>query len=133
MLVRFEVPPEEGCFDPQNKLWWDRNLDKPISTHTPGADPYFLGEFRLDDGTPVKPAFQLLVDRVKQYSAEWAAEITGIPADTIKRLAHEMGITARDEKIELPIPWTDAWGNEHRARREDRTADSMDRRLGQRT
>ena len=24
-----------------------------------------------------------------------------------------MGITARDEKIELPIPWTDTWGNEH--------------------
>ncbi len=113
MFVRFEVPPEEGCFDPQNKLWWDRELDKPISTHTEGADPYLLGEFRLDDGTPVKPAFQLLVDRVKDYTADWAAEITGIPVDTIKRLAHEMGITARDERIELPIAWTDAWGNEH--------------------
>ena len=113
MFVRFEVPPEEGCFDPQNKLWWDRELNKPISTHTPGADPYFLGEFKLDDGTPVKPSFQLLVDRVKDYTAEWAASITGIPEETIKRLAHEMGITARDEKIELPIPWTDTWGNEH--------------------
>jgi len=113
MFVRFEVPPEEGCFDPQNKLWWDRELDKPISTHTPGSDPYLLGEFRLDDGTPVKPAFQLLVDRVKEYTAEWASSITGIPEETIKRLAHEMGITARDEKIELPIPWTDTWGNEH--------------------
>jgi len=113
MFVRFEVPPEEGCFDPQNKLWWDRELDKPISTHTPGADPYFLGDFKLDDGTPVKPAFQLLVDRVKEYTAEWASSITGIPEQTIKRLAHEMAITARDEKIELPIPWTDTWGNEH--------------------
>ncbi len=113
MFVRFEVPPEEGCFDPQNKLWWDRELNKPISTHTPGADPYFLGEFKLDDGTPVKPSFQLLVDRVKEYTAEWASSITGIPEETIKRLAHEMGITARDEKIELPIPWTDTWGNEH--------------------
>ena len=113
MFVRFEVPPEEGCFDPQNKLWWDRELNKPISTHTPGADPYFLGDFKLDDGTPVKPAFQLLVDRVKEYTAEWASSITGIPEETIKRLAHEMAITARDEKIELPIPWTDTWGNEH--------------------
>ena len=113
MFVRFEVPPEEGCFDPQNKLWWDRELNKPISTHTPGADPFLLGEFELDDGTPVKPAFQLLVDRVRQYSAEWASEITGVPVATIRRLAHEMGITARDERIELPIPWTDAWGNEH--------------------
>ena len=113
MFVRFEVPKEEGCFDAQNKLWWDRHLDRPISMHTEGSDPYLLGEFRLDDGTPVKPAFQLLVERVRDYTAEWAAAITGIPVDTIKRLANEMGITARDEKIELPIAWTDTWGNEH--------------------
>jgi anaerobic selenocysteine-containing dehydrogenase len=113
MFVRSDVPVEEGCFDPQNKIWWDRELDKPIATHTPGADPYFLGDFKLEDGTPVKPSFQLLVDRVKEYTVEWASGITGIPAETIKRLAHEMGITARDEKIELPIPWTDTWGNEH--------------------
>ncbi len=55
-------------------------------------------------------SFQLLVDRVREYTAEWASEITGIPAETIIRLAHEMGITARDEKIELPIPWTDSLG-----------------------
>lgn len=115
MFVRFEVPPEEGCFDPQNKLWWDRELNKPISTHTPGADPRLLGEFKLSDGTPVKPAFQLLKERVEQYTPEWAADITGIPADTIRRLAHEMGITARDEKIELPIAWTDVWENEHKS------------------
>ena len=113
MFVRFEVPEEEGCFDPQNKLWWDRDLDKPISTHTPGADPYLLGEFTLEDGTPVKPAFQLLTERVEEYTPEWAENITGIPAATIRRLAHEMGITARDEKIELPIAWTDVWGNDH--------------------
>ncbi|MDR9436387.1 MAG: molybdopterin oxidoreductase family protein [Thiohalophilus sp.] len=113
MFVRFEVPEEEGCFDPQNKLWWDRELNKPISTHTPGADPYLLGEFKLPDGTPVKPAFQMLTERVQQYTPEWAENITGIPAETIRRLAYEMGITARDEKIELPIAWTDVWDNEH--------------------
>jgi anaerobic selenocysteine-containing dehydrogenase len=113
MFVRTDAPVEEGCFDPQNKLWWDRDLDQQVTTHTPGADPYFLGKFKLDDGTPVKPSFQLLVDRVKEYTAEWASGITGIPEETIKRLAHEMGITARDEKIELPIAWTDTWGNEH--------------------
>jgi sulfite dehydrogenase (quinone) subunit SoeA len=35
------------------------------------------------------------------------------PGETIRRLAHEMGVTARDQKIELPIPWTDCWDNEH--------------------
>jgi sulfite dehydrogenase (quinone) subunit SoeA len=114
MFVRFEVPPEEGCFDPQNKLWWDRSLNRPISTHTPGAEPYLLGEFHLEDGTPVKPSFQLLKERVEEYTPEWAEGITGIPAATIRRLAHEMGITARDETIELPISWTDTWGREHR-------------------
>jgi len=113
MFVRFEVPKEDGCFDAQNKLWWDRDLNKPISMHTEGSDPYLLGEFQLDDGTPVKPAFQLLVDRVQDYTPEWASDITGIPVETIKRLAYEMGITARDEKIELPIAWTDTWGKEH--------------------
>jgi anaerobic selenocysteine-containing dehydrogenase len=54
-----------------------------------------------------------LKERVEQYTPEWAEGITGISAQTIRRLAHEMGITARDETIELPIPWTDAWGREH--------------------
>jgi len=113
MFVRFEVPPEEGCFDPQNKLWWDRELNRPVSTQTPGVEPRLMGEFKLADGTPVKPAFQLLSERVEHYTPEWAAGITGIPAETIKRLAHEMGVTARDQKIELPIAWTDVWDNEH--------------------
>jgi len=115
LFVRFEIPPEEaeGCIDPQNKLWWDRVLDQAISTHTEGADPFLLGEFTLGDGTPVKPAFQLLTERVAAYTPEWAAGITGIPAETIRRLAYEMGVTARDQTIELPIPWTDAWDKDH--------------------
>ncbi|HEX8979852.1 MAG TPA: molybdopterin oxidoreductase family protein [Parasulfuritortus sp.] len=113
MFVRFEVPQEEGCFDPQNKLWWDRELDRPVSTHTPGVEPRLMGEFTLPDGTPVKPSFQLLKERVAQYTPEWASGITGIPVETIVRLAHEMGVTARDQKIELPIAWTDVWDNEH--------------------
>jgi anaerobic selenocysteine-containing dehydrogenase len=113
MFVRAEVPEEEGCFDPQNKLWWDRNSDRAVVNRSADADPYLLGSFQLADGTPVKPAFQLLVERVKDYTPEWAARITGIPAETIRQLAHEMGVMARDQKIELPIAWTDAWGKDH--------------------
>ncbi len=114
MFVRIkEMEVEEGCYDPQNKLWWDRLSDSPVNTLTEKADPFLLGEFSLEDGTPVKPSFQLLKERVEKYTPEWASTITGIPVDTIKRLAYEMGITARDEKIELPIAWTDVWGNEH--------------------
>ncbi|MBK1721851.1 sulfite dehydrogenase subunit SoeA [Thiocystis violacea] len=113
LFYRAEMHVEEGCFDPQNKLWWDRDIDGPISTHTPGADPRLMGSYTLEDGTPVKPSFQLLKERLEQYTPEWAAPITGIPAETIRRLAHEMGVMARDQKIELPIKWTDCWDNEH--------------------
>jgi anaerobic selenocysteine-containing dehydrogenase len=98
---------------PHNFTWWDRFTDRAVATHTEGADPALLGYFHLADGTPVAPAFQLLAERVKDNTPEWAAGITGIPADTIRRLAREMGITARDQKIELPISWTDWWGRKH--------------------
>ncbi|ADC63403.1 sulfite dehydrogenase subunit SoeA [Allochromatium vinosum] len=113
LFYRAEMHVEPDCFDPQNKLWWDRDIDGPISTHTPGADPRLMGRYVLPDGTPVKPSFQLLKERLEQYTPEWAAPITGIPADTIRRLAHEMGVMARDQKIELPIKWTDCWDDEH--------------------
>jgi anaerobic selenocysteine-containing dehydrogenase len=113
LFQRVEMHIEPGCFDPENKLWWDRELNIAIGTHTPGADPYLLGSFTLEDGTAVKPSFQLLKERVQDYTPEWAADITGVPADTIRRLAHEMGVTARDQTIELPIPWTDCWDNDH--------------------
>lgn len=100
---------------PQNQLWWDRHSGGPVLSHTPDTDPALFGDFRLTDGTRVRPAFQLLADRLRPHTPEWAEKITGIPAATIRRLAHEMGITARDEKIELPIAWTDCWGNEHKS------------------
>ncbi|TNF37464.1 MAG: formate dehydrogenase, partial [Gammaproteobacteria bacterium] len=116
MFVRMDITnPEEGCFDHQNQMWWDRHTDKPVRTHTEGADPFLLGEFKMPDGSPVKPSFQLLKEQVEKYTPEWATSVTGVPAETIRRLAYEMGITARDEKIELPIAWTDTWGREHQS------------------
>ncbi|MFM2060279.1 MAG: hypothetical protein RLY71_4664, partial [Pseudomonadota bacterium] len=98
---------------PHNFFWWDRLSQRAVADHTEGCDPALLGHFALPDGTPAVPAFQLLHDRVAAHTPEWAEGITGIPAATIRRLAHEMGITARDQKIELPIAWTDSWGRHH--------------------
>ncbi len=113
MFVREDIPVDEGCFDPPNKLWWDRTMNKPVSARMDGVDPRLQGDYKLPDGTLVKPAFQLLKERVAECTPKWASEITGIAPQTITRLAHEMGVTARDQKIEFPIAWTDIWGKEH--------------------
>ena len=121
LVVSDRDSPRQGLFaldegaDSQNQLWWDRHSNQALLTHTPESDPALFGDFRLADGTRVQPAFQLLAERLRPHSPEWAEGITGIPAATIRRLAHEMGITARDQKIELPIAWTDCWGNEHQS------------------
>ena len=95
--------------------WWDRLSGQPVADHTEGSDPALYGSYTMPDGTPVKPAFQLLEERVAPCTPEWAEGITGIPATTIRRLAHEIGVTARDQTIELPIAWTDWWGREHKS------------------
>lgn len=112
----FAMNPEGDPINPDyphNKFWWDRHTNRVVPTHAEGADPRLRGRFTLPDGTPVTPAFQLLAERVAPCTPEWAAALTGIPAETITRLAHEMGVTARDHKIHLPIAWTDSWGRQH--------------------
>ncbi len=113
MFVRNPEGEKINPLRPHNFYWWDRHTGKPVADHTKGADPALFGSFFMPDGMPVKPAFQLLKERVADCTPDWAEKITGIPAETIKRIAHEMGVTARDQKIELPIPWTDFWGEEH--------------------
>lgn len=112
----FVMDPEGDVVNPDyphNKFWWCRHAQRVVPTHTPGADPKLRGRFAMPDGRPVRPAFDLLAERLKPCTPEWAEGITGIPAATIRRLAHEMGVTARDHKIHLPIAWTDSWGVEH--------------------
>ena len=115
MMLRNAEGDKVNPLWPHNFWWWDRLTNAPVADHAEGADPALLGHFELPDGTPGTPAFQLLADRVKAYTPEWAEGVTGIPAATIRRLAHEMGITARDQRIELPIAWTDCWGQRHKS------------------
>ncbi|MDD4963862.1 MAG: molybdopterin oxidoreductase family protein [Gallionella sp.] len=113
MMMRNPEGDKINPLRPHNFYWWDRHTNQAVDDHAKHADPALFGSFIMPDGTPVKPAFQLLKERLADCTPDWAASITGIDAATIKRIAHEMGITARDQKIELPIPWTDWWGEEH--------------------
>lgn len=54
-----------------------------------GYDDYALeGEYTVD-GIKCKPAFVSFKEHLKQYDPEWAAEISTVPADTIRRIATE--------------------------------------------
>ena len=109
-------PPGDGR-NPHNKLVWDVSSSRVLAAYpegiSDGCDPALEGRYQLADGTPVVPSFQLLRERVAPCSPEWAAAITGIPAERIKKLARELGHAAFEQAFELPIAWTDAWGKTH--------------------
>lgn len=113
LLVRHPEGDPINPLRPHNFSWWDTVTERWVPDHTPGAVPLLEGERQLPDGRRVKPAFQLLVESLQECTPEWASAITGIPAERIVRLAHEMGVVARDFQIELPIAWTDWWGRKH--------------------
>ncbi|MGN8189965.1 molybdopterin-dependent oxidoreductase [Burkholderia sp. 22088] len=113
LFVRDAGAPEVNALYPQNRMWWDTKTNRAVLHHTEGAEPALDGRYTLDDGTPVAPSFTLLREQVAGCTPEWAADITGIAADTIRRLAREMETVARDHAIELPVRWTDSWGKEH--------------------
>ena len=109
-------PPGDGR-NPHNKLAWDLASQGVVQAYPQGVEDgrelALEGHYTLADGTRVAPAFQLLRDRVAETTPEWAAQITGIPADRIRQLARELGETALHQAFELPNPWTDAWGKRH--------------------
>ena len=109
-------PPGDGR-NPHNKLAWDKASASVVGAYPQGVedgrDLALEGHYQLADGTRVAPSFQLLRERVATTTPEWAEQITGIPAERIRRLALELGETALHKAFTLPIPWTDAWGKVH--------------------
>lgn len=64
---------------------WASEALMPALELPPGAREY--------EGKPVRTVFEALRDHVKQYTPEWASRITGVPAETIRRIAREFATT----------------------------------------
>ncbi len=128
-LVCLDAGPEEGLFLfdpdsdpinadlPHNKYVWDANTQSAKPCFEKGVSPTLCGEFIMGpgphQGKKVAPAFELLRKQVHDTTPEWASSITGIPADRIKKLATEIGQAAFEQAFEMPVQWTDAWGESH--------------------
>lgn len=103
-------------------LVWDRRTGQAVPFDAPEIDPALEGEFMVggveigaDDerwehrATPCKTAFTRLVEHAKQYSPEWAAEISDVSAATIRRITKEyleharVGATIEIEGRRLPF------------------------------
>ncbi|MFQ5811702.1 MAG: molybdopterin-dependent oxidoreductase [Anaerolineae bacterium] len=83
---------EDGYFlrvDDSEQVW-DQNAGAARPHDAEGIDPALEGEFTTD-GIKVKPAFQVFKEQVAQYIPQWAAEVCGIPAERIERIARELG------------------------------------------
>lgn len=64
--------------DNKAKLWDDPTL----------KDPALEGSFEAEGVTGV-PAFQLFQDSIKDFTPEWAEQISTVPAATIRQMAHD--------------------------------------------
>lgn len=73
---------------------WDEITNGPVSAPDAAAiksgavKPALSGSFVVD-GVACRTAFDHLVDACSEYTLERTSEITGVPADTIERLARE--------------------------------------------
>jgi phenylacetyl-CoA:acceptor oxidoreductase len=111
--------------DPESKepLLWDNKSGKAVPHNTPDTDPALLGSYTVDNAieigadeeswshsdvkgvTGMEKAKQLVAER----TPEWAAEISDVPADSIRRIANEflshahIGETETIDGVEIPF------------------------------
>jgi anaerobic selenocysteine-containing dehydrogenase len=87
---------EDGLFyrvDGKEQVW-DLAAGGPRPHDGAVAAPALDGEFTVG-GERVAPAFQRFKEHVSRYPPEWAAEVCGIPAETIREVALELGANAQ--------------------------------------
>ncbi|MEC9368480.1 MAG: molybdopterin oxidoreductase family protein [Pseudomonadota bacterium] len=98
-----------------NPLAFDKKTGKLTNAMLPDIAPAMIGDFKLKDGRKAVPAFQLLARRFLdvRYAPERVEKETGVPADTIRRIAAELAEAAFEQEVVLDVPWTDWAGRKH--------------------
>ena len=109
---------EHGLFarDEQGRiLCWNRDGNHAAAADGTGISPMIAGLYLLPDGRMAKPVFELILQRYggEDYSPEMVSETCGVPVETIRRLAKELGDAAFNHQRALPIAWTDSHGKLH--------------------
>lgn len=74
-------------------LVWDTVTQTAKPFDADGIDFALLGRYRVS-GEDARPAFQVIADNARGYTAEEVCRITGIPAATVRRIAQEFGTAA---------------------------------------
>ena len=110
--------PQDGLFardDEGKPLCLDKKSGQIVDAAGLDIAPALSGSVKLADGRTAVPSFQLMAERFlsDDYRPEAVAEVTGIPAATIRRIAGELAHAAFNEQVELDIPWTDWAGRRH--------------------
>jgi len=73
---------------------WDTEESKPKVFNDPDVKDYALeGDYEVN-GIKCRPAFHLLKEHVRKYTPEMAAEVSTVPAESIRRIAKEFGKAA---------------------------------------
>ena len=118
LVIRDEGAADDGLFARDgdgNPLVFDKKSQSLGSGLLTDIAPALSGTFKLEDGREAVPVFQLLAERylADSYAPEAVADETGVPAQTIRRIAAELAHAAFEEEVVLDVPWTDWAGRKH--------------------
>ncbi len=79
-----------GLPEDTEPIIWDQGTDSPKPRNAAGARPALTGEFTAN-GISCQPSLQLLRSLARKYDPRYTAEITGVEADLVIRLAERIG------------------------------------------
>lgn len=88
---------------------WDLVKEQFVDANLPDINPALFGEFTMPDGTPVRTAMTIMLEKYldDEYAPENAAKECGVKAEDIERMALEMAHVAFKESITIDVEWTD--------------------------